>query len=76
MFSAIDYSQTPIKTQFSTFYGNVIFIAAIAIIAIIILFTIHGLVPKAVIIIGVMLIIAFICTGFINIRSQSRCYLS
>lgn len=73
---AMDYSQTPIKTQFNTFYGNVIFIAAIAIIAIIILFMIHSLIPKAVIIIGVMLIIAFICAGFISIRSRSRCYLS
>lgn len=73
---AMDYSQTPIKTRFNTFYGNVIFIAAIAIIAIIILFMIHSLIPKAVIIIGVMLIIAFICAGFINIRSRSRCYLS
>lgn len=76
VYSAMDYSQTPIKTRFNTFYGNVIFIAAIAIIAIIILFSIHSIIPKAVIIIGVMLIIAFIYAGFINIRSRSRCYLS
>lgn len=74
--SKIDYSQTPIKTRFNTFYGNIIFIAAIAIIAIIILSMIHNLIPKAIIIIGIMLIIAFICVGFINIRSRSRCYLS